>query len=148
MARPMGSKKDNEKKKIAKRKEKEKRKEERKNSGEGKSFEDMIAYVDENGQIVSERPEIKKKENIELDSILISIPKKTEQEEYVTHQGKVEYFNSSKGYGFIKDIDDNEKYFFHISNSPANIAEGHMVSFELKSGPRGMEVSNIKITQA
>ncbi|MDL2314721.1 cold shock domain-containing protein [Bacteroidales bacterium OttesenSCG-928-C19] len=146
MARPMGSKKDNEKKKIAKRKEKEKRKEERKNSGEGKSFEDMIAYVDENGNIVSERPEIKKIDDTELESIQISTPRRTEADEVQTiHNGKVEHFNTAKGYGFIRDADNGEKYFFHISNSPANIAEGNKVSFEIKPGSRGMELVNIKI---
>ena len=146
MARQMSNKKDNEKKKIAKRKEKEKRKEERKSSNEGKTFEDMIAYVDENGQLVSERPEIKKMDDAEIESILISTPKRTEQdEEPSVHKGKVEHFNSSKGYGFIKDSDNGEKYFFHISNSPDNIAEGQTVSFELRPGLRGMEVINIVI---
>ena len=146
MARPMSNKKDNEKKKVAKRKEKEKRKEERKNANEGKTFEDMIAYVDENGQLVSERPEIKKIDDTDIESILISTPKRTEQDEApTTHKGKVEYFNSSKGYGFIKDADNGEKYFFHISNSPANIAEGQSVSFELRPGLRGLEVFNVLI---
>ena len=42
-------KRENEKKKQARRVEKQNRKEERKSSGKAASFEDMIAYVDENG---------------------------------------------------------------------------------------------------
>ena len=44
-------KRENEKKKQARRVEKQNRKEERKSSGKATSFEDMIAYVDENGMI-------------------------------------------------------------------------------------------------
>ncbi len=57
MARPQTfSKKENEKKKQARRLEKQNRKEERKLSGNTNSFEDMIAYVDENGRITSTPP--------------------------------------------------------------------------------------------
>ena len=41
-------KRENEKKRIAKREEKLKKKENKKLSGSSNSFEDMIAYVDEN----------------------------------------------------------------------------------------------------
>ncbi|MDR0970631.1 MAG: cold shock domain-containing protein [Lentimicrobiaceae bacterium] len=145
MARSTSSnKRDNEKKKIAKRKEKEKRKEDKKNSNQEKTFEDMIAYVDENGQIVSERPEITKNNSPKVESILISTPKKIEEDSDAI-KGKVEYFNAPKGYGFIKSSANDEKYFFHISNSPENIAEGNVVSFEIRRGLRGAEVFNIKI---
>lgn len=46
-------KRENEKKRIAKREEKLKKKENKKLSGSSNSFEDMIAYVDENGRITS-----------------------------------------------------------------------------------------------
>jgi hypothetical protein len=60
MARPQETfnKKELEKKRLQKRQEKEQRKEERKaNANSGKSFEDMIAYVDENGNITSTPPD-------------------------------------------------------------------------------------------
>ena len=58
MAKPeIYSKRENEKKKQARRIEKQKRKEERKLSGKGNSWDDMIAYVDENGRITSTPPE-------------------------------------------------------------------------------------------
>ena len=57
MARSMTvDKRENEKKRLAKRAEKQKKKEEKKLSGKASSFEDMIAYVDENGVITSTRP--------------------------------------------------------------------------------------------
>ena len=57
-------KRENEKKRLAKREEKLKKKESKKLSGKANSFEDMIAYVDENGMITSTPPteDIKKEE--------------------------------------------------------------------------------------
>lgn len=48
-------KRENEKKRLAKRAEKQKKKEEKKLSSKN-SFEDMIAYVDENGMLTSTPP--------------------------------------------------------------------------------------------
>jgi len=138
------NKKELEKKKEQKRKEKQLRKEERKTSG-SKSFDDMIAYVDENGVITSTPPDPNKKTKVELDDIMVSTPKKEEMEE-MGLDGRVEYFNTEKGYGFIKKLSGIEKYFFHVSNAPANIAEGNMVTFELERGERGMNA--VKITFA
>ena len=47
----------------------ENRKEERKSSGKATSFEDMIAYVDENGMITSVPPELRQKEEINQEDI-------------------------------------------------------------------------------
>lgn len=78
MARSMTvDKRENEKKRLAKRAEKQKKKEEKKLSGKASSFEDMIAYVDENGVITSTPPaENIKKEEINQEEILISVPKR------------------------------------------------------------------------
>lgn len=53
------------------------KKEEKKLSNKANSFEDMIAYVDENGMITSTPPaENTPKEEIKLEEIVISTPKK------------------------------------------------------------------------
>ena len=57
--------------------------------------------------------------------------------------GTVKFFNHSKGYGFIKDMNGGERFFFHISNAPEDIAEGRMVTFELARGPKGMNAVKI-----
>lgn len=139
------NKRENEKKKQAKRLEKQKKKENRKTEGSA-SFDDMIAYVDENGMITSTPPDMSiKKEELDIDSINISTPKKEKVEEDPIQKGRVEHFNQSKGYGFIKSLAGVDKYFFHISNCPENIAEGNIVSFELERGARGMNAVNIKL---
>jgi cold shock CspA family protein len=139
------NKRELEKKKEQKRKIKQQRKEERKASG-SRSFDDMIAYVDENGMITSTPPDPAQKQAIEAENISVSTPKKDDAEETI-RQGRVEYFNADKGFGFIKSLDGPEKYFFHISNAPANIAEGKNVTFELERGERGLNAVKIALTQ-
>jgi cold shock CspA family protein len=140
------NKKELEKKKQSKKLEKQKRKEERKaNSGNG-SFDDMIAYVDEFGVITDTPPDPSQKEKVDLESIAVSTPKKEEVEE-VPLKGRVEYFSADKGYGFIKDISNTEKYFFHISNAPADIKEGNLVTFELERGKKGMNAVKIVLAK-
>jgi cold shock CspA family protein len=141
------NKRENEKKKQQKRLEKQKRKDEKKVSGKG-SLDDMIAYVDENGVITSTPPELQERgEEIDMNDILISVPKKEEEEEAPIRKGRVDYFSSSKGYGFIKDLINGEKYFFHISNAPANITEDNIVTFDLEKGNRGMNAVNIAFVE-
>ena len=144
MAKPISfNKRELEKKKEQKRQEKKQRKEQRKANGVG-SFEDMIAYVDENGVITDTPPNPDKKQEVELENIEISVSKKEETEPLVL-KGRVEHFNPDKGYGFIKDVSSTDKYFFHISNAPAAIAQGNMVTFELERGQRGINAVRITL---
>lgn len=138
-------KRENEKKRLAKRAEKQKKKEEKKLSPKANSFEDMIAYVDENGVITSTPPtENVKKEEIKQEEILISVPKK-EKEEPVVLRGKIDFFNTSKGFGFIKELSNGERYFFHVNNVlSSELNEGNIVTFDLERGLKGMNAINIR----
>lgn len=144
MGKPIASnKRELEKKREQKRVDKLKRKEARKaNSGDG-SFENMIAYVDENGMITDQVPV--RKSEVNAEDIAVSTPPK-QKEEVVPMKGRVEHFNQSKGYGFIKDIGSTDKYFFHISDAFPGIVEGNMVFFELEKGRKGMNA--VRIVQA
>ena len=136
-------KRENEKKRLARRAEKQKRKEEKKLSPKANSLDDMIAYVDENGMITSTPPtENIKKEEIKQEEIVISTPKK-EKEVPTGMKGRVEFFNTSKGFGFIKDLSGTEKYFFHVNNVMADISENDIVTFDLERGIKGMNAVNI-----
>lgn len=136
-------KKELEKKRAQKRKEKQQRRDERKASGSSGSFDDMIAYVDENGRITSEAPDItRKKKGVDASKIAISTPKKDEQDDAPLN-GRVEHFKEDKGYGFIKDVASTEKYFFHITDAFPHIAEGASVTFELARGNRGLNAIKI-----
>ncbi|MDR1402206.1 MAG: cold shock domain-containing protein [Tannerellaceae bacterium] len=146
MARPASTnKRDNEKKKQSKRQEKQKRKEDRKsNNNKGASLEEMLAYVDENGMITSVPPESTVKNKTDLNSIVISVPKKEDMEDNFAYTGRVEFYNEAKGYGFIKDLNSVKKYFFHISAAPKDIKEGNVVTFELERGIRDLNAINIQ----
>lgn len=138
------SKKEREKKRQKKREEKARKKEERKaNSGDG-GFDDMIAYVDANGNIVDTPPDPSEREEIDPETIELGIPPKEEVEE-ADLQGKVDYFDDSKGFGFIK-VSTGDKYFFHISavDPDFDVREGEKVSFKLEQGPKGLNAVEVK----
>jgi cold shock CspA family protein len=139
------SKRENEKKRLAKREEKLKKKESKKLSGKTNSFDDMIAYVDENGMITSTPPaDDIQKDEINPNEIVIATPKK-EEEEPVILRGRVEFFNVAKGFGFIKNLAGVEKYFFHVNNTVSEIAENDIVIFDLEHGLKGMNAVNVTL---
>ena len=142
------NKKEKEKKCLKKKQDKLLKKEERKNNSSGGGLDNMIAWVDENGQIVDEQPDpTKKKVEIDVESIEVSVPKKEAEEEMpAERKGKVEFFNESKGFGFIKETDTQEKYFVHVSELIDAIQEGDSVEFELERGPKGMNAVRVKRT--
>jgi cold shock CspA family protein len=141
------NKRELEKKREQKRQEKQKRKEVRKANRGSMSFDDMIAYVDANGLITDTPPDPNEKQEVDVDSIIVSTPQKTETEETVLMRGYVEYYVADKGYGFIRDDSGKNKYFFHISNAPANIAKGNTVVYELERGERGLNAVKIVLTK-
>ena len=142
------NKKEKEKKRLKKKQDKLLKKEERKNNSSGGGLDNMIAWVDENGQIVDEQPDpTKKKVEIDVESIEVSVPKKEAEEAMpAERKGKVEFFNESKGFGFIKETDTQEKYFVHVSELIDAIQEGDSVEFELERGPKGMNAVRVKRT--
>lgn len=141
------NKKEKEKKRLKKRKDKEQKMEERKSS-QGGGFDSMIAYVDEFGNIVDTPPEVSANTSVDADSIEISTPRKAEEKDEPTERkGKVDYFNSSKGFGFIRDSDNGEKYFVHVNGLIDKVQEEDMVTFELEKGLRGMNAVRVKKVQ-
>jgi CspA family cold shock protein len=59
-------------------------------------------------------------------------------------EGKVKFFNESKGYGFIKDNETSEEHFVHVSGLIDRITEGDEVTFELQQGKKGLNAVNVK----
>lgn len=60
------------------------------------------------------------------------------------NQGTVKFFNTDKGFGFIKDNDSNTEYFVHVTGLVHQISEGDAVEFELKEGKKGLNAVNVK----
>ena len=111
------NKKEREKKKQQNKKDKAERKQERKDSSKGKSLNDMLAYVDENGNISDTPPDLSKVKKVKLEDIEIGVPKHVEQDPAdLIRTGIVTFFNESKGYGFIKDLANGESIFVHVNS--------------------------------
>jgi cold shock protein len=62
-------------------------------------------------------------------------------------QGRIKWFNSSKGYGFI-GRDDGQDVFVHYSGilgeGYRTLQEGDRVEFESAQGPKGPQASNVR----
>jgi cold shock protein len=60
-------------------------------------------------------------------------------------EGKVKFFNESKGYGFIKDDQSGNEYFVHVSGLVDEVREDDAVSYELSEGRKGLNAINVKL---
>ena len=143
------NKKEVRNKKEKKRKEKEKKKLARKESETKGSLDDMMAYVDEFGNLTSTPPDpTKKKKTVKLEDIQLGVPSRGEQEEIdPIRKGIVSFFNDSKGYGFIKDMETKESVFVHVNNTIDEIKEGNLVSYEVEMGHKGAAAANVKLVK-
>lgn len=142
------NKKEREKKKQKERKEKEERRQERKEQAkEGKSFDDMLAYVDEYGQISSTPPDPKRMvKAVKLEDIEIGVPKQRPVDpSELIRKGTVTFFNDAKGFGFIKDQQTQESIFVHANSLSEPIKENNRVTFEVQMGPKGPNAVGVKI---
>ncbi len=139
------SKKEKEKKRLKKREEKLKRQEERKaNSQKGSSLDDMIAYVDENGNITDTPPDPSKRKKIDAESIEIGVPKRENDDTVTELKGRIDFFNEAKGFGFIKDLNTQERYFVHVNGLLDEVKENDKVTFELEQGLKGLNAVRVK----
>ena len=62
--------------------------------------------------------------------------------------GTVKWFNDSKGFGFITPDEGGDDLFAHFSQIQAqgfkSLAENQRVQFDVTTGPKGKQASNIK----
>ncbi|ESK65132.1 MULTISPECIES: cold-shock protein [Abiotrophia] len=62
-------------------------------------------------------------------------------------QGKVKWFNSEKGFGFIERENGND-VFVHFSailgEGYKTLEEGQVVNFEVEEGARGPQAANVE----
>ncbi|MDA0237109.1 MAG: cold-shock protein [Proteobacteria bacterium] len=62
--------------------------------------------------------------------------------------GTVKWFNDSKGFGFITPNDGGKDLFVHFSAIQSNgfktLEENQKVSYDVTSGPKGDQATNIK----
>jgi cold shock CspA family protein len=139
-------KKERNKKKAKKRQDKREKMEERKaKNSKGKSLEEMMAYLDENGNLSATPPDLRNRKRVRAEDMQISTPKAVDiNPADLIRTGIVTFFNEAKGFGFIKDMQSQESVFMHVNQLSERIKENEKVTFEIESGPRGLNAVNIK----
>lgn len=69
-----------------------------------------------------------------------------------TMQGKVKWFNSEKGYGFIQPDGGGKDVFVHFSNIGGDgfrtLEEGQAVTYDTQEGRKGLEAVDVRVVSA
>ncbi|MCX6277107.1 MAG: cold shock domain-containing protein [Bacteroidetes bacterium] len=131
-----------------KKKEKEKKRLEKKENKDGSSADDMIAYVDEFGNISSTPPDLSRRTKVNAEDIAVNVARDTGSGTAVTfRKGVVAFFNDDKGYGFIKDSENGRTVFVHINGLTEPIKQDNLVTFEVENGPKGAFAVNVKLNR-
>ncbi len=60
-------------------------------------------------------------------------------------KGTVKFFNVTKGFGFITPESGEKDIFVHSSGLIDEIRENDKVQFEVETGPKGLNASNVKV---
>jgi len=139
-------KREKEKKRAKDKQEKAEKMEERKaNAKKGKGLEEMMAYLDENGNLSSTPPDPKKMKTFNAEDMQIGVPKYVPgEEDNPIRTGIVTMFKDDKGFGFIRDLQSGESIFVHAKQLSEPVKENNKVSFEVEQGPKGLNAFNVK----
>ena len=132
--------------KEKKRKEKAQKRARKKNEGRKSSFDEKIAYVDEFGRISSTPVDPDRKTEIAVENIQLSAAKiLQESNTSLLRKGVVTYFNESKGFGFIRDLESDQRIFVHANGLVEPVIENNLFVFDLVKGPKGPSAMNFKL---
>ena len=59
--------------------------------------------------------------------------------------GTVKFFNETKGFGFIKEVESGKEYFVHVTGISDKIRENDNVIFDIQEGKKGLNAVNVKL---
>ena len=63
----------------------------------------------------------------------------------IMKEGTVKFFNSAKGFGFIKLNDSEEEVFVHSTNLIDDIQENDNVKFDIEQGEKGPSAVKVSL---
>ena len=141
------SKREREKQRVKKQQDKVEKRKEKKANEKSKSLEDMMAYLDENGNLTNTPPDPKKKLTFRQEDIQVSVPKQEDRPVDVPRKGTVTFFNSQKGFGFINDAETRERIFVHVNDLSGPINENDKVTFFTERSPKGLVAVNVTVVK-
>jgi len=73
----------------------------------------------------------------------------TKTQLYIMAQGKIKFFDTQKGFGFIAPDDGGKDVFVHRNNVEnldynQGLEDGEAVEFEVEETPKGLSATNVK----
>jgi len=140
------SKKEREKQKKRKAQDKQEKMMDRKNNKKSTKLEDMMAYLDENGNLTDKPPiDFRKKKVFRQEDIQVSVPRLEERPQDELRTGIVTFFNDHKGFGFINDAETRERIFFHVNDLAAPVVENNKVTFRVEKSPKGLVAMDVTL---
>jgi len=113
------------------------------NRQKGLTLTEMLAYVDENGNLSSTPPE-----HAMLKQIGKPVNKKQRgpvNSKSSSRTGIVIFFNEAKGFGFIQDEQTKDRIFLHVSDLEDKITDQARVNFEVELGARGLSARKVRL---
>jgi cold shock CspA family protein len=138
-------KKDRQKKKAKAKQDKADKMAERKaNNNKGKSLEDMMVYLDENGNLSDTPPDPRRKKTINAEDISLDNKRPVEELVIEDKKGIITFYNESKGYGFITDMKTKVNVFFHVNQLLEPVKENNVVIYETERTPRGLSAVRVR----
>lgn len=136
------NKKEKEKRRLKQKQDKKQKMEERKANKKSGIVNEMIAYLDENGNLTDVPPDPRRRQIFELENIQVGVPK----QEYTADKfrtGVVNFYNKAKGFGFINDLSTKERIFFHVKDILEPLEESDKVKFLVERGARGLNAVQV-----
>lgn len=136
------NKKARQQKRAKKQQDKLERREERKaHNNKGKGMEEMIVYLDENGNFTDVPPEKQHRTEIEVEDIQLGAKPEAAQTEFT---GVLTSFFQDKSFGFITEDNTRLSVFVHSNNFSEPIQEKDKVIFEKERTPKGYAAIKVR----
>jgi len=136
------AKKEKEKKKAKKKQDKAQKREERKTvKNKGKTLDDMIMYIDENGNLSKTPIDMSQRREINPDTIQLGATAMPDPDEEFTG---IISFISDKGYGFIVEDGSQANIYLNTQQMLSPLTGKDRVKYNKERTPKGFSALNVQ----